>query len=163
MPATPQRDDHDKDHRTPPPPTCQYPYSEALSLTPDPAGLAPLSRSVAKDARKVQREAAEHPMTTNPGRRRMRRRSRGPRRHYVARPYVVDRQPRTATVAPRLSPHARPRQAAQRDRRRVRTRAGVLPLGSNDRRLTLTDSPTGRECRSSRWNQGSTPIIVPSS
>ena len=62
-----------------------------------------------------------------------------------ARARPADLKPRPTTAAPGLSPHARPRQAAQRDRRRVRPRARMLPLGSSNRRLTLADSPTGRE------------------
>ena len=39
---------------------------------------------------------------------------------------------------------ARPRQAAQRHGRRLRARTGLLPLGSRHRRLTQTDTLTGR-------------------
>ena len=45
-------------------------------------------------------------------------------------------------LLPRPPQHARPRQAAQRHRRRVRARAGLLPLGGRDRRLTPGDSLT---------------------
>ncbi len=71
-----------------------------------------------------------------------------------ARPHPADRQPCPAATAPRLSPHARPRQAAQRDRRGLRPRAGLLPLGSRNSRLTPPDSPPverpGRRATSGR-------------
>lgn len=54
----------------------------------------------------------------------------------TARPRPADRQPRPAPHPPRLHPNARPRQATQRDRRRLRPRAGVLPLGRRDRAMT---------------------------
>ena len=62
-----------------------------------------------------------------------------------ARPRARDRQPRAATTA-QAQPHdARPRQAAQRHRRRLRPRAVLLPLGRRHRRLTPGHSLTGRE------------------
>ena len=62
-----------------------------------------------------------------------------------ARSRPADRQPRTAPHPPRLHPNALPRQAAQRDRRRVRPRARVLPLGRRDRALTSRSQPPVRE------------------
>jgi len=62
-----------------------------------------------------------------------------------ARPRLADRQPRSAATPSRAYPDARPRQARQRDRRRVRTRAGLLSVGRRDRRLTLADNLTGRQ------------------
>jgi transposase len=59
----------------------------------------------------------------------------------TARPRPADRQPRRAPHPPRLHQDALSRQAAQRDRRRLRPRARLLPLGRRDRTLTRLDSP----------------------
>ena len=58
-----------------------------------------------------------------------------------ARPHPGHLQPRPATPAPRQPQDARPRQAAQRHRRRLRPRAGLLPLGRRHRRLTDDQQP----------------------
>jgi hypothetical protein len=57
------------------------------------------------------------------------------------RPRPADRQPCPAQAAPGSPPDAQPREGTQRDRRRVRTRAGVLPLGSSNSRLTQPTAP----------------------
>ena len=57
-----------------------------------------------------------------------------------ARPRPADLKPRPTAPAPRPHADARPRQAAQHHRRRSRSRAGLLPLGGRDRRLTSVDN-----------------------
>jgi len=67
---------------------------------------------------------------------------RAPRR--AARPCPADRTPRPDPALPNPPADAGTQEARQRDRRRVRTRALLLPLGSRDRPTTQADSPPAR-------------------
>jgi transposase len=59
----------------------------------------------------------------------------------TTRPRAADRQPCQPAPPPRLHQHARPRQAPQRDGRRGRPGAGLLPLGRCHRTLTQLSPP----------------------
>ena len=60
----------------------------------------------------------------------------------AARPRPAHRLPRPAPPLPRTQADAGAQEAGQRDHRRVRARARLLPLGRRHRPIAHTDSPT---------------------
>jgi Transposase IS116/IS110/IS902 family len=75
----------------------------------------------------------------------------------TTRPRAADRQPCQPAPTPRLHQHARPRQAPQRDGRRGRPGAGLLPLGRCHRTLTQLSPPNSSNPGSGRRDAGPPP------